>query len=103
MDVRTALGKVSVKALPRKPGMVATVGLCATSRALRHGSSERVVGGCAAASGLRVDPIHLACYASVLGDQDEAKARLATAFALDSKLRTIAIDDPDLEEIFGGV
>ncbi len=46
---------------------------------------------------------NLACYAAVLGDHEEAKGRLATAFALDDKLRTIAIGDPDLEAIFGGV
>ncbi|MES2924012.1 MAG: hypothetical protein V4819_20840 [Verrucomicrobiota bacterium] len=46
---------------------------------------------------------NLACYAAVLGEHDEARRRLATAFALDDGLRPIAMDDPDLEAIFGGV
>jgi predicted Zn-dependent protease len=45
---------------------------------------------------------NLACYASVLGDQEEAKTRLVRAFALDDDLKAIAVDDPDLEAIFGG-
>lgn len=43
------------------------------------------------------------CYASVLGDHEEAKARLARALAVDDGLRAIAIDDPDLEAIISGV
>ncbi|MES2922116.1 MAG: hypothetical protein V4819_11245 [Verrucomicrobiota bacterium] len=46
---------------------------------------------------------NLACYASVLGEHEEARRRLGTAFAIDDGLRPIAMDDPDFEPIFGGV
>lgn len=46
---------------------------------------------------------NLACYASVSGEHQEALSRIATAIALDSGLRAIAIDDPDLKAVFHGV
>jgi predicted Zn-dependent protease len=46
---------------------------------------------------------NLACYAAVLGETDEAKVLLAKAILLDDGLRAIAIDDPDLELMFGSL
>lgn len=44
---------------------------------------------------------NLACYACVLGEVKEAHRLLATAFTLDDTLKKIALDDPDLDNIFG--
>lgn len=44
---------------------------------------------------------NLACYACVEGDIAEAKERLKRAIELKSSLRLLALEDPDLEEIFG--
>ncbi len=42
---------------------------------------------------------NLACYAALLGDRQEAKARLSRAFALDYNLREMTLEDPDLAAI----
>lgn len=44
---------------------------------------------------------NLACYACVLGEVKEAHRLLTIAFALDDTLKKIALDDPDLDNIFG--
>jgi tetratricopeptide (TPR) repeat protein len=44
---------------------------------------------------------NVACYECQLGDLEVAKARLAHAFKLDEKLRLRALDDADLEELWG--
>ncbi len=44
---------------------------------------------------------NLACYACVLGELDDACALLRRAFVLDNDLRRTAIDDPDLNRIYG--
>ena len=41
----------------------------------------------------------MACYSAVLGDLDDARSRLDTAFDLDPDLRTLAGTDPDLEAL----
>lgn len=43
---------------------------------------------------------NLACYACVLGDLEETRALLQTAFSLDPLLRKTALDDPDLEPLW---
>lgn len=43
---------------------------------------------------------NLACYAAQLGNLDEARYRLASAIALDSDIRLMALDDPDLEPLW---
>lgn len=44
---------------------------------------------------------NLACYACVLGDTDDACLLLKRAFLLDPTLKSTAIDDPDLKQIYG--
>jgi Flp pilus assembly protein TadD len=44
---------------------------------------------------------NLACYACVLGDISEAKELLKVAFRIDGTFKKIALDDPDLDVIFG--
>lgn len=44
---------------------------------------------------------NLACYASVLGQLEEARNLLAAAFSMDVMLKIAALDDPDLDPIFG--
>ena len=44
---------------------------------------------------------NLACYACVLGEMDEAKRLLEQAFALDADFKITALDDSDLNPIFG--
>ena len=51
------------------------------------------------ASGLII--YNLACYASVLGEMDEANQLLTRAFVLDPELKATALCDSDLEPIFG--
>jgi tetratricopeptide (TPR) repeat protein len=46
-------------------------------------------------------PYSLACYSCEEGSIETAKNLLTTAFAMDPKLRKIALDDPDLEPIYG--
>src|SRR5471032_1248468 len=46
---------------------------------------------------------NLACYSCQLGDLEEAKARLKLAFELDAKLRLDAMDDVDLEPLWGSL
>lgn len=46
---------------------------------------------------------NLACYACVLGEIDEAKRLLLRAFRMDQDLKQVAIDDPDLKPLFGGL
>ena len=43
----------------------------------------------------------LACYSCVLGDVAEARDLLAKAIELDDSFKMIALDDPDLDAIFG--
>jgi len=43
---------------------------------------------------------NLGCYACKMGNQEEAKRRVATAIALDGKFRKEALDDPDLEPLW---
>ena len=50
--------------------------------------------------GVALIQYNLACYACVLGEVKEAHRLLATAFALDDTLKKIALDDPDLDNIF---
>lgn len=51
--------------------------------------------------GVALIQYNLACYACVLGEVKEAHRLLATAFALDAGLKKVALDDPDLNNIFG--
>jgi hypothetical protein len=46
-------------------------------------------------------PYNLACYQCVEGDLMGAKAFLRQAFKMDDKLKQLALEDPDLEPIFG--
>ena len=43
---------------------------------------------------------NLACYASVTGRIEEAKARLRHAIELDKAIRGLAIDDDDLKPLW---
>jgi predicted Zn-dependent protease len=43
---------------------------------------------------------NLACYASVLGELDEARRLLAKSFAMDPGMKKIAGKDPDLTPVF---
>jgi Flp pilus assembly protein TadD len=43
---------------------------------------------------------NLACYASVAGRMEEAKARLLHAIGLDKDIRGLAIDDEDLRPLW---
>jgi hypothetical protein len=43
---------------------------------------------------------NLACYASVAGHMEEAKARLQQAIDLDNAIRRLALDDEDLRPIW---
>ena len=43
---------------------------------------------------------HLAQYECLLGDLVEARARLATAFRLNGKLRLQALDEPNLKPLW---
>jgi predicted Zn-dependent protease len=52
---------------------------------------------------LAVVHYNLACYECQLGDLDAAKLRLKTAFKLDSALRLQALEDADLEPLWGGL
>ena len=51
--------------------------------------------------GVAMIAYNLACYACVLGDLSEAKQLLKVAFGLDEGFRKIALEDPDLDLIFG--
>lgn len=51
--------------------------------------------------GVALIQYNLACYACVLGDMKEAHRLLPVAFALDAELKKVALDDPDLDNIFG--
>jgi len=44
---------------------------------------------------------NLACYACALGEIEEAKTLLLRAFNLKQDLKRMALDDPDLDAIFG--
>ena len=44
---------------------------------------------------------NLACYACVLGQMEDARSLLERAFLLDPNFKATALDDPDLEAIFG--
>jgi len=44
---------------------------------------------------------NLGCYACVIGEIEEAKGLLMRAFEADPELKKVALDDPDLEAIFG--
>jgi hypothetical protein len=44
---------------------------------------------------------NLACYASVLGELDDARRLLDRVFAMDASFKAMALEDPDLEAIFG--
>lgn len=43
----------------------------------------------------------LACYACVLGEMAEAKELLKVACGMDTRFKKLALDDPDLDAIFG--
>jgi Flp pilus assembly protein TadD len=43
---------------------------------------------------------NLACYASVVGNMEEAKARLQHAIDLDNDIRRLALDDEDLRPLW---
>jgi predicted Zn-dependent protease len=44
---------------------------------------------------------NLACYACVLGQMEAAHKLLSVAFTMDASLKLIALDDSDLDPIFG--
>lgn len=46
-------------------------------------------------------PYNLACYSSVEGNLEAASKLLQRALAMQPELRKIALDDPDLDPIFG--
>ena len=46
---------------------------------------------------------NLACYACLLGDQMDAKRRLATAIKMDAEFKNSALEDPDLAVMRGDV
>ena len=46
---------------------------------------------------------NLACYACLLGDQIDAKRRLATAIKMDAEFKNSALEDPDLAVMRGDV
>jgi len=46
-------------------------------------------------------PYNLACYSCVEGNVETAAALLKRAFAMDERLKQTALDDPDLDPIFG--
>lgn len=46
-------------------------------------------------------PYNLACYACVEGNIVTATALLMTAFTMEPELKKIALEDPDLDQIFG--
>ena len=46
-------------------------------------------------------PYNLACYACVLGQLESARKLLDVAFSMDGVLKRVALDDPDLDPIFG--
>jgi hypothetical protein len=46
-------------------------------------------------------PYNLACYACVLGQIEAAGKLLQVAFAMDVMLKRVALDDLDLDPIFG--
>ena len=46
---------------------------------------------------------NLACYASVTGRMEEAKARLRQAIALDKEVRKLAIEDEDLKPLWNWI
>lgn len=46
-------------------------------------------------------PYNLACYACVLGQIEAAHKLLTVAFSMDVMLKRVALDDPDLDLIFG--
>lgn len=46
-------------------------------------------------------PYNLACYACVLGQIEAAHKLLTIAFSMDVMLKRVALDDPDLDPIFG--
>jgi len=43
---------------------------------------------------------NLACYASIAGHMEEAKARLQRAIDLDNDIRRLALDDEDLRNLW---
>jgi tetratricopeptide (TPR) repeat protein len=48
-------------------------------------------------------PYNLACYACVLGQIEAARKLLTVAFSMDEMLKRVALDDPDLDPIFGEI
>lgn len=46
-------------------------------------------------------PYNLACYSCVLGNLEASQKLLNMAFAMDPNLQRIALDDPDLDPLFG--
>ena len=46
-------------------------------------------------------PYNLACYACVLGQVGAAGKLLQVALSMDVMLKRLALDDPDLDPIFG--
>ena len=46
---------------------------------------------------------NLACYASVMGHWEEAKARLQRAIELEKEIRRLALDDEDLKPLWNWI
>ncbi len=46
---------------------------------------------------------NLACYEAQMGNLDRAKVNLAAATRIDPKYRLVALEDPDLEPIWGSL
>jgi hypothetical protein len=44
---------------------------------------------------------NLACYACVLEEWSEAQRLLEKVFTMDARFKAMALEDPDLEAIFG--
>jgi len=54
-------------------------------------------------SGVALIAYNLACYACVLGEMAEARELLKRAFVMDEEFKKMALDDPDLDAIFGPI
>jgi hypothetical protein len=50
---------------------------------------------------LALIPYNLACYACVLGQMAPTRILSAQAFEVDGVLKLLALDDPDLDPIYG--
>ena len=99
-DMAAAVATHLVKADPGNPA--AWINLAyAVRRAENVGAAEEIL--------LKARALHpksaliafnLACYASVAGHMEEAKARLQHAIDLDKEIRRLALDDEDLRPLW---